>query len=337
MPRTLTAGLGLEFADNGSVITGRLVQGNQTAAAGASLRVDALVESNSADPLAASGGIWPGGPVYVHAGFSKAFDNSQVLTSANASPFATLFAKAVNNGSNADTVAILCDSHVLQSNRTGFGLNVIARNQTGTTGTKLIGCEIDVQPAAGFPPTECGGLYINAFSEPLPGPAIYIEGIFGGKWGTGLSVGNLSDLGAGIGPAAGNPRMGTLLDSGTAQYQLAAVKLSNTHRVRFNGTASTHAEIYADSSNFWRFKLGAGAAVFRDSSDLVSLVSISGSSQAVLNVETSDGELRVANTRVVTKRQAAVTAPTGGATVDSEARTAINAIISRLQAHGLIS
>lgn len=33
---------------------------------------------------------------------------------------------------------------------------------------------------------------------------------------------------------------------------------------------------------------------------------------------------------------AAVTAPAGGATVDAEARTAINALISRLEALGLV-
>lgn len=34
---------------------------------------------------------------------------------------------------------------------------------------------------------------------------------------------------------------------------------------------------------------------------------------------------------------AAVTAATGGATVDAEARAAINAVIERLEAHGLIA
>ena len=34
---------------------------------------------------------------------------------------------------------------------------------------------------------------------------------------------------------------------------------------------------------------------------------------------------------------AAVTAPTGGSTVDAEARTAINAVITRLEALGLIA
>ena len=47
--------------------------------------------------------------------------------------------------------------------------------------------------------------------------------------------------------------------------------------------------------------------------------------------------LYVYGNKVVGARGSAVTAPTGGTTVDSQARTAINDIISRLQAHGLIS
>ena len=39
----------------------------------------------------------------------------------------------------------------------------------------------------------------------------------------------------------------------------------------------------------------------------------------------------------IADRQAAITAPTGGATVDAESRTAINSIISTLEAHGLVA
>lgn len=50
----------------------------------------------------------------------------------------------------------------------------------------------------------------------------------------------------------------------------------------------------------------------------------------------NDGTFWNGGVQVVGARQAAVSPPVGGGTVDAEARTAINALISRLQAHGLI-
>ena len=44
-----------------------------------------------------------------------------------------------------------------------------------------------------------------------------------------------------------------------------------------------------------------------------------------------------ANKPLIGEQQAAITAPTGGATTDTEARTAINAIITALEAHGLVA
>lgn len=51
----------------------------------------------------------------------------------------------------------------------------------------------------------------------------------------------------------------------------------------------------------------------------------------------SNGRVIVNGNAVLNSRQAAVTAPTGGSTIDAQARTAINDLIQRLQAHGLIS
>ena len=52
---------------------------------------------------------------------------------------------------------------------------------------------------------------------------------------------------------------------------------------------------------------------------------------------TTDTEYRVDGTKVVGARGAAITDPTGGSTIDSQARTAIGSILSALRAHGLIA
>jgi hypothetical protein len=57
---------------------------------------------------------------------------------------------------------------------------------------------------------------------------------------------------------------------------------------------------------------------------------------AYVNIDTADG-LRVQGTKVVGAQGATISDPTGGIVQDSEARTAINALIDRLQAHGLIA
>lgn len=44
-----------------------------------------------------------------------------------------------------------------------------------------------------------------------------------------------------------------------------------------------------------------------------------------------------ASTKAPAAQQTAITAPTGGATVDAESRAAINAIITRLEAYGLVA
>ena len=48
-------------------------------------------------------------------------------------------------------------------------------------------------------------------------------------------------------------------------------------------------------------------------------------------------EIRVDGVRVTGPRRAAISTPSGGATVDAEARSAVAAILAALRAHGLIS
>lgn len=63
----------------------------------------------------------------------------------------------------------------------------------------------------------------------------------------------------------------------------------------------------------------------------------SGDKIAISGPVDADTEYRVAGVKVVGARQAAIASPSGGATVDSQSRAAISAIISAMQAHGLIA
>ncbi len=64
---------------------------------------------------------------------------------------------------------------------------------------------------------------------------------------------------------------------------------------------------------------------------------IGGSAAGAGKAALSTSALNIGGNQVVGSRGSAVTAPSGGATVDSQSRTAINDLISRLQAHGLIA
>lgn len=76
-------------------------------------------------------------------------------------------------------------------------------------------------------------------------------------------------------------------------------------------------------------------ASFRTELDYV----LSGAAPAATPAADSDvtGVYKVDGVQVVANRGAAVADVTGGATIDAEARTAINALLARLRAHGLIA
>lgn len=100
------------------------------------------------------------------------------------------------------------------------------------------------------------------------------------------------------------------------------------------GAWSGHAgELAAMTSGGWRFvapfdglrltEAGGGAEWLR-----------TGGAWRVGVIEGS--ELRIAGQKVIGNRGAAIAAPSGGTTIDSEARTCLGAILSILRAHGLI-
>lgn len=91
-------------------------------------------------------------------------------------------------------------------------------------------------------------------------------------------------------------------------------------------------DLAAGEKAIGNFKTG-NKIVFKANGD-VEITSALSSFSGIVDVA---GVYKVDGTQVVSNRGASVTAPTGGATIDTEARTAINAIIARMVAHGLIS
>lgn len=190
-------------------------------------------------------------------------------------PIAGLFVYQKNSGAAGDGVAIIGDAHAIVNNAVAFGANFIARCETGLTTPKLVGCEIDVEPAVGvIPSTTSGGLFINGFNADIPAPAIQIGGVSSGTFNNGLVIGGLkSTTAAGVSPN-GSASMNSLINTGSGVYNTAAIMMSNTHRIRFSGTASAHAFIYNDSSNNVRIVNGGSQTIFRNNADTVSNVAI---------------------------------------------------------------
>jgi hypothetical protein len=106
----------------------------------------------------------------------------------------------------------------------------------------------------------------------------------------------------------------------------------------YTGTAGGIVSFDRGSSAFKQFTLDGDPIVINATSG--GNVGIGGGASFKLDVSgdvNTSGVFRVGGTQVVGPRGAAVAAPSGGTAPDSQARTAINALIARLQAHGLIS
>ncbi|WP_188260881.1 glycosyl hydrolase family 28-related protein [Azospirillum tabaci] len=279
-------------ADNRVNLTGYAL-GNQAPIAGVKMQVDNLLEAGS-QKVEDIAGIWSG-ITYAHTAASRTFDSTTAGGTTAGSPVATTFTYAVNDGCPADVVAGIDVAIAKASNSTVFGRNIIAGNVSGTTNTKIVGLEVDVQPTTGTTVNSgTGGVYINAFNLPGLGPALQVGGVGGGSFTNGIVLGG-GVSGAGFSGASG-ASMTSLINSGGATYSAAAIVLSNGHKLRLSGTGSAHAYSYTDGSNNRREVLGGGGFIWRNNADTVSLVSID--SGGNLNLE-AGGELRSGGTSVV--------------------------------------
>lgn len=311
-----------------------------TAVAGSKMKIEKLFELSSF-PLEDEAGIWAA-KSQTFFGVSREFtssdgDSGDPLNS----PCVAFFAFANNNNCPSDVVAIIGNAVARTTNDSVFAANLIARTASGISTPKLVGLEIDIQPSAGVTPSSDSiGLAFNAFSSAIPGPAILINGLSGGTFNNGLQIGGMASTAAGVGPLSGSA-MDSLVNTGTCTYTTAAIIVSNNHRVRFAGTASAHGVIYNDTSNVLKIVSGANASfgfVVRNQGDTTSLLSISPAGEGFFNDACNAVSFKVSGNQVVGARGAAVADASGGATIDAEARTAINTLLARLRpaGHGLI-
>ncbi len=249
------------------------VQGNQVPVAGGAMKIDNLLQTGTF-PLVNEGGIWPGSMAYTYLGISKEFTAASVATPGDA-PLTPLFSFANENGSGASVVAIMGDCNVHTNNGACWGSNLIARSNGGGINAKLVGLEIDVEPAAGDVVTDGGGLFLNAFSS-ATGPAIQTgsgDGV--GSFTNGIILGGIGSTGAGLSTTVGST-MAYGIYTGNGSFNQAAIQIgndngSNQQRIRFSGASGSPAQIYVDSSNFTHIVSASNSLLIRDSTDTVNL------------------------------------------------------------------
>lgn len=225
-----------------------------------------------------SGGLWSG---YSFAGRTreKQFTATNAPGAEGTGSASAGLDYAEAHGTAQDVVAHTGIAWAKSNSSTVFGGNDMVLCDNGLTGIRYVGREIDLQPAAGTTPANgCIGLAINAFSVQIPGDAIYINGVSGGSFSSGIRVGPLSSSGAGL---HGEGAMGSLISSSTGTYAQDAIVLTNGHKVRYSGTTTSHAKIYNDGSNNWRFVLGTGSLLWRDNLDATTLGSIDSSGNGI--------------------------------------------------------
>lgn len=278
-----------------SALTGATLEyetARATAVAASKMRIDWLREQ-SAYKLEDEAGIWPA-QTFAFAAYSKEFTASD-LTDGAGSPSTTFFAFANNNGLNGDVVALMGDAVARSNNGTVFGANLLVRNGSGTTNTKLVGMEIDLQPSAGTTMANGSlGLALNVFNLSTPATAILLGGLGGGTFADGILVNAVR--GAGLAAQTGSSAMNSLIDASQGTYNNDAIILGNTHKLRLQGTGSTHAKLYNDNSDNVRFVLGSGVLAVRNSTDTASLYTFAAT--GTLAIES--GDVTFVNTKGVT-------------------------------------
>ena len=234
---------GVTFSGAGKLrnVNAEYETGQATAVAGATMKIDRLNELVFNNyPARNLGYLWP---VVTHCGYA----NSKLFGAADGALGAasmTSLNYGVSDGSPADVCGGL-DIVALTDNNTGgqsvFGRNIIATNYPGSLNSKLVGMEIDIQPAIGSGmSSQSAGLLINSFNT-LPGPAIQLGGPFGGSFNNGIVVNGMSNTAAAFSMQTGaSAAYGIHLANGG--FTQSAIQLGATQGLGWNGGSFINAD-----------------------------------------------------------------------------------------------
>jgi hypothetical protein len=326
------------------------ITGNQAPVAGSAMQIDKLVENQpAAFPLQNEASIWAQ-TTYSYAGFSQTM-TSATVPGAGGSPLATLFAFANNNGSAGDVVAFVGDAVARQNTGVTFGGNLIARNGAGVIGAKLVGLEIDIEPAAGTTiSTSSCGLIFNIFNitGADPTPVCTVGGVGGGIWGNGFLTSHIA--GAHFAVQSGDPVQAKSFINTTnaaSGFSQAAIMLGQgaAQGINFGGNAfGTSPYLYGDSSGNLNINTGAGDLIaWRNPSG--TLTGTINALNGILNLQGTTPALQVASTQVVGAQITGYGTPTNGGRISNfpgsgatlaQCGQEISQLIIDLKTHGLL-
>lgn len=247
------------FKQSGS---GAAARSQAAAVSGSIMGVEGIIEETEY-PLTVEAGIWPGGKTYAFQAISKTF-NSSYATAPDLSPTAAFFVFANNKNAPGDVVGVLSDVVARTSDDKIWGANFIARNDTGTTNTKLIGLEIDIEPVSGTTISSTSvGIALNVFSIATQVPAIQIGGVGGGKWGNGILINQVTGVGM---LAQSGSTMASLVNASQGSYTDAAVRLGDGVQrsiVFGNNQFGLSPYVYGDSFGNLVVNLGPNAMIIQ--------------------------------------------------------------------------
>lgn len=258
---TFSAGLNSASYATSGTSSQMFQQGNQSPSAGSLLQVDNAVEDASPPfPIDNEGSIWTS-TAYAFSAVSHTVTNTTVPSQGSSGPLVGFFSFLNNNGATAPAVANISDCVARTASATCFAANFIARNAS-VNGTKLVGLEIDVEPAAGTTiSSQSGGLFLNSFSSSVP-VAVQVGALGGGSWLNGFVSADVT--GAHFSVQSSSTIASYGLDLANTTYGTAGILMGVgvTNGICLGSAGfGTCPFVYGDSSNNMQIKLATGAVM----------------------------------------------------------------------------